>query len=130
MQYYCVKRGGMTKQKYGRHIRGRYDNKHAVGIMLNKKWSQRIIDTEYINGCAISATQRIKMMSVYFTHSVYADHHIEKMCRTIEKQTTNCKNTYRLLEETSMLNWDLDTEQNVLVLSGTHSTRETKEVNG
>ena len=28
---------------------GRYDNKHGVGIMLNKKWRQRIIDTEYIN---------------------------------------------------------------------------------
>ena len=29
-----------------------------------------------------------------------------------------------------MQNWDPDTEQNVLVLAGTHSTRETKEVIG
>ena len=60
----------------------RYDNKHGVGIVLNKKWRQRIIDTEYINERAITATivvNRIKLMSVYFTHSVYADHHIEKM---------------------------------------------------
>ena len=50
---------------------GRYDNKHGVGIMLNKKWRQRIIDTEYINEQAITTTivfdsQRIKLMSVYF----------------------------------------------------------------
>ena len=28
---------------------GQYDNKHGVGIMLNKRWRKRIIDTEYIN---------------------------------------------------------------------------------
>ena len=28
--------------------------------------------------------QRIKLMSVYFSHSGYADHHIEKMYKTIE----------------------------------------------
>ena len=27
----------------------KYDNKHGSGILLNKKWKQRIIDTEYIN---------------------------------------------------------------------------------
>ena len=75
---------------------GRYDNKHGVGIMLNKKWRQRIIDTEYINERAITTTivfnsQRIKLMSVYFSHSVYADHHIEKMYITIEKHTANCR---------------------------------------
>ena len=48
---------------------GRYDNKHGVGIMLNKKWRQKIIDTEHINERAISTTivvnrQRIKQMSV------------------------------------------------------------------
>ena len=75
---------------------GRHDNKHGVGIMLNKKWRQRIVDTEFINERAITATivvnrQRIKLMSVYFPHSKYADHHIEKMYKTIEKHTTNCK---------------------------------------
>ena len=35
--------------------------------------------------------QRIKLMSVYFPHSGYADHHIEKMCKTIEKHKANCK---------------------------------------
>ena len=51
---------------------GKYDNKHVLGIMLNKKWRQRIIDTEYIKERDISATivvnrQRIKLMSVYFS---------------------------------------------------------------
>ena len=81
MLYYCVKRGCMTKKKYRRHITntffmgaGKYDNKHGVGILLNKKWKQKIIDTEYINERAISTTivvnrQRIKLMSVYFSHT-------------------------------------------------------------
>ena len=45
----------------------------GVGILLNKKWKQRIIDSEYINERAISTTivvnrQRIKLMNVYFIH--------------------------------------------------------------
>ena len=48
---------------------GKYDNKHGVGIMLNKKWRQRIIDTGYINERAIIATivvnlQRITLKNV------------------------------------------------------------------
>ena len=46
-----------------------------------------IIATEYINGRATTATitvnhHRIKLMSVYFPHSGYADLHIEKMLQT------------------------------------------------
>ena len=75
---------------------GKYDNKHGVGIMLNKRWRKRIIDTEYINERAIKTTilvnrQHIDLMSVYFPHSKYADHHIEKMYKTIEKHMTNNK---------------------------------------
>ena len=33
---------------------GKYDNQHGVGILLNKKWKQRTIDTEYINERAIA----------------------------------------------------------------------------
>ena len=101
MLHYCVKRGGMTKKKDGRHIpnifmgTGKYDNKHGVGIILNKKWRQRIFDTEHINERAVTAIvlnrQRIKLMSVYFHHSGYADHHIEKMFKTMETHTENCK---------------------------------------
>ena len=59
---------------------GKYDNKHGVGIMLNKRWRKRIIDTEYINERAtiLVNRQHIKPMSVYFPHSGYADHHVEK----------------------------------------------------
>ena len=62
---------------------GRYENKHGVGIMLNKR-------------CAIKTTilvnrQHIDLMSVYFPHSKHADHHIEKMYITIEKHMTNNK---------------------------------------
>lgn len=46
--------------------------------MLNKRWRKRIIDTEYINERAVTTTilvnrQHIKLMSVYFLHSKYAD---------------------------------------------------------
>ena len=75
---------------------GNYDNKQGVGIMLNKRWRKRIIDTEYINERAITTTvlvnrQHIKLMSVYFPHSKYADHHVEKMYKTIEKHMLNNK---------------------------------------
>ena len=58
--------------------------------MLNKRWRKRIIDTEYINERAITTTvlvnrQHVKLMSVYFPHSKYVDHHIEQMYNTIEK---------------------------------------------
>ena len=64
--------------------------------MLNKTWRQRLADTEHINERAITTTnvvnrQQIKLMSVYFPHPGYADHHIEKMYKTIEKHTANCK---------------------------------------
>ena len=81
-----MKRGDTNRLKYGRHIINtssweleNFGNKHGVGIMLKKRWRQRIIDTDYIN------RQHIKLMSVYFHHSKYADHHIEIMYKTIEK---------------------------------------------
>ena len=59
--------------------------------LLNKRWRQRIIDTEYINERAITTMilvnrQHIKLMSVYVTHSKYADHHIEKMYKRSRKE--------------------------------------------
>ena len=124
-----------THRKYLFMGAGRYDNKHGVGIMLNKKWRQRIIGIEYINERAISTTivvnrQRIKLMSVYFPHSGYADHHIEKMYKTIEKHTANYKRYIPIIGGDFNAELDLDTELNVLVWAGTHSTRETKENTG
>ena len=85
-------------ERHHKHIfmgSGKFDNEHGVGIMLCKRWRQRIIGTEYINERATTATivvnrQRIKLMSVYFTHSRYADHHIEKMYKAIENHMANC----------------------------------------
>ena len=79
-----------------------------LDFMLNRKWRQEIIDTEYINERAITATivvnhQRIKLMSVYFSHSGYADHHVENMYRTIKKTTNYTKHAYQLLVEISLL---------------------------
>ena len=76
---------------------GKYENKHGVGTMLNKRrWRKSIVDIECINERAITTTilvnrQHIKLMSVYFPHSKYADHHIEKMYKTIEKHMLNSK---------------------------------------
>ena len=63
-----------THHKHIFMVAGKYDNKHGVRLVLNKKWRQRIIETEYINERTISATivvnrQRIKLMSVFFSHS-------------------------------------------------------------
>ena len=103
--------------------------------MLNQRWRQRIIDAEHINERAITTTilvnqQHIKLMSVYFPHSKFADHHIEKMY--IQSRITWCItiNTFQSLEETSMQNWDLHKERNVRVLADSLSTRVTKDGTG
>ena len=62
--------------------------------MLNKRWSQRIIDTERaITTTILVNRQHIKLMSVYFHHSKYADHHIENMYKPIEKHMAH-RNKY------------------------------------
>ena len=73
------------------------DNKHGVGIMLNKRWRKRIIDTEYINERAIKTTilvnrQHIDLMSVYFPPlEICGSPQNEKMYKTIEKHMPNNK---------------------------------------
>ena len=67
--------------------------------MLNRRWRKRIVDTNYISERAIKTTimvnrRRIDLMSVYFSHSKYADHHIEKMYKTIEKHMPNEKKVH------------------------------------
>ena len=70
---------------------GKFDNKHGVCIMLNKKWRQQVIDTEYISERAITTTivvdqQRIKFMSVYFTTR-------DMRTNTLKKCTKRSKST-------------------------------------
>ena len=72
-----------------------------------------------VNERAITTTivvnrQRIKLMSVYFPHLGYADHHIEKMYKTIEKHTANCKRYIPIVGGDFNAELDPDTEQNVL----------------
>ena len=92
----------------------------------------RIIDTEYINERAVTATivvnhQRIRLMSVYFSHSGHADHHVEKCTEQLRSTRQTTEIAYRSLEETSMLSWDQDKEQNVQVLANTHAQRRKPE---
>ena len=91
-----------THQKHICLGAGKYENKHGVRILLNKKWRKSIIDTEYINEQAITTTitvnhHRIKLMSVYFVRSGYADHHMEKVYKTIEKHTNYSKKSRQIV---------------------------------
>ena len=81
---------------------GKYENNRGVGTLLNKKWRKRIKDTEYISERAITTSttvkhQRVMLMSVNFRHSGYADHHIQKMYRTIEKHTKSSKKSIQIV---------------------------------
>ena len=81
---------------------GKFENKHGVGILVNKKWGKHINWTDYISERAISTSitinkQHVLLMSIHFLHSRHADHHVEKVYRSIEKLTefqkeehTNC----------------------------------------
>ena len=64
-------------------------NTSQTHIHGNRKIRQQ---TRSWNSAIMVNHQRIKLMSVYFTHSGYADHHVEKMCRTIEKHTITSNN--------------------------------------
>ena len=86
---------------------GKIENKHVVGMLVNKKWRKRIIWTDYINERAIatSITVNILLMSVYFSHSGSSDHHVERAYRSIEKLTKSKRRAYKLWEEISTLSW-------------------------
>ena len=69
---------------------GKFENKHGVAIVVNKKWKHKINWTNNISERAIATsvtvkTQRITLVSVYMPHSGYADHHVEKAYNMIEK---------------------------------------------
>ena len=73
---------------------GKFESKHGVGILLNKKMRRRVNWTDFISERAIAASitvnkQLVLLMSVYFPHSGYADHHVEKAYRAIEKHTNS-----------------------------------------
>ena len=69
---------------------GQFTNKHGVAILLNKRWKNQIkrvhCESERIVAMLISVNKHpIVMLSVYLPHSGYADHHVEKVYRTVAK---------------------------------------------
>ena len=69
---------------------GKFTNKHGVAILLNKRWKNRInwIQCACERAVAMSISvnrQPLVLMSVYLPHSGYADHHVEKVYKTILK---------------------------------------------
>ena len=67
---------------------GKFTNKHGVAILLNRRWKNRInwiqCACERVVAMSISVNkQPLVLMSVYLPHSGHADHHIEKIYRTI-----------------------------------------------
>ena len=111
----------MTKKKDGRHIpnifmgTGNYDNKHGVGIILNKKWRQRIFDTEHINERG-HHRDRVKPPThqtdecVLPTLGICGPSHRKNCSKRWRRTQKTAKDTYLLLEGTSMQNWNVVTE--------------------
>ena len=75
---------------------GKYDNKHAVGIMLNKKWRHEYIIERATTATIVVNHQGIKLMSVYFHHSGYATntsknvHNDRETHDKLQKKHTDC----------------------------------------
>ena len=95
---------------------GKFKNKHGVGILLNKKWRKRINWTDYISERAISTSitvnkQHVLLMSVYVTHSGYADHHVKNLqiireTHEIQKEEhTNCVRSFQCWIGTRVWCW-------------------------
>ena len=81
--------------------------------MLNKRWRQRIIDTEYINERAITTTilvnrQHIKLMSVYFSHSKCGE--ALKSCNVDHEYVSLLRKIYR----DQKASVQIDEESNIL----------------
>ena len=92
-----------SRLSYGKHVTSTSSWELENTIT---RWRKRIFDTEYINERAITTTvlvnrQHVKLMSVYFPLSKYADHFIEKMYKTIEKRMLNIKKYILIFEGTS-----------------------------
>ena len=71
---------------------GHFTNKHGVAILLNKRWKNQInwvqCESERVVAMSISVNKKpIFLMSVYMPHSLYADHHVEKVYKAITKMT-------------------------------------------
>ena len=110
MLFQSVRHGDETKPRFERHNKDRYSwvlensrtNIHGVGILVNKTWRKRINWTDCINERAIATSitvnkKRVLLMSVYFSHSEYADHHVKRACRSSEKITKSTKKRIQIV---------------------------------
>ena len=102
--------------------------------MVNETWRNRINWTDCINDRAIATSitvnkQRVLLMSVYFPHSVCADHHVKRACRSSEKITKSTKKRIQIVGgETSTLNWGPGLVSNVSVLDRNKLARSVTEL--
>ena len=88
-------------------------------MLLNKAWKRKIIKTEYVSERITTTTikwdqRKIELTSVYFTHSGYADMHMEKMHKNIEDPLHQQKNILGSWRATSTLSSDLDLDETVV----------------
>ena len=77
-----------TQQSHIMVESGKFTNKHGVAILLNRRWRNGIkwiqCACERVVAMSISVNkQPLVLMRVYMPHSGYADHHVEKIFRTI-----------------------------------------------
>ena len=93
---------------------GKFDNKHGVGIMLNKRWRQRIIDTEYVNERAITTTILVNRQHIKFVLSSLKKKRIitlRRCTKTIEKHMAHCNRYSKRKRKT---NWQLSDQEKML----------------
>ena len=95
---------------------GKFANNHGVAILLNRRLKNRInwiqCACERVVATSITVNKHpVVLMSVYFPHSGYADHHVE---RTIKQSSIQLKRriALRSLVETPKQSSDLAKESN------------------
>ena len=106
MQCYWTRFGDLPNQNFGRHITNTYtwvQENTTTNTELEFCWIRNGVITTMI----VANHQSIMLVSVYFFHSGYADHHIEKCTEQLRSTRVLAERAYRLLEETSTLIWGL-----------------------
>ena len=103
---WSVKRGEQAMPRSARHNifmgSGKFENKYGFGILVNSKWRKHINSTDYSSERAISTSitvnkQHVLLMSENFPHSGFADHHVEKVYRSIEKLPNSNKKNIQIV---------------------------------
>ena len=101
---------------------GGFTQKH--GILLNKRWKRKILNTESVNQRMITTTikchhRRIELATVYFLLSGYTDVHIEKMYKCIKNHCNKKHTTIIAGAFNAQLGLGIDSERDYV---GEHTT--------